>query len=380
MIASGNLSRIVAVLSSATTFTAVFGTLGTGTTDEQLVRLRRQFKYLVKLVHPDLVQEADKSAATEAFKLLHRLHEQAVEAVRRGTYATSFSTSGTTSPSTPTPFIIRSGAGTYRLEPDACWVGDFSHSYRGLHLESGGNCVVKIAKHPTSNARLEREAAILDRFHGAKAVSVLRRLGPFIPHPRETFLVAGGDGRRFRALAIAETPGYRSVTDILKAFPSGLDPRDAAWIARRTLGQALTARLAGVIHGAIVPDHILVHPVTHDPLYLGWLHAVEPGQRIRIIIDCWRGYYPPEVWDKQTPDHRTDLYMAGKTMIALFNGDPQRNTLPRSLPTPIIDVITSCVASSPSRRPSDGRAVLDGLTRAIRDAWGRAYRRLDMPT
>ena len=95
------------------------------------------------------------------------------------------------------------------------------------------------------------------------------------------------------------------------------------------------------------------------------------------MLDRWRDWYPPEVLGKKIPDHRTDLFMAAKTMIQLLGGDAKHNTFLSSVPEKMQRILLQCVQDSPARRPSDGRYVLDEFTRVITDLWGRAYRRLD---
>jgi hypothetical protein len=169
------------------------------------------------------------------------------------------------------------------------------------------------------------------------------------------------------------------LTDIIAAYPGGLDPRDAAWICRRVLAQTLAAAMAGVVHGALTPDHVLVHPLSHEPRHIGWAHALESGGRLARIVTRWRDWYPPEVFDKQTLDHRSDLYMAGKTMLRLFGGDPARNTLPPSVPAELARVVLRCVREARVERPRDGRPVLEAFTRVVRNLWGTVYRPLALP-
>lgn len=385
MVLSVNLEQIVAVLHNATTFIAVFGPLPTGDSAAQHAALKRQYRHLVKFVHPDHVPVGDKKVAEQAFHRLRTLYAAAQVAIDTGTYGQSFAPdSAPRGPaSTPSPLVVQSPLGLYALDATPRWVGDYSALYRAKSLPAEIPVIVKISGDPKLNGKLEWEARLLRRFGDPKATRELLNIGKFVPELLDTFLLPGHGGRQYRANVTRAVDGYLSLTDILRAFPSGLDPRDAAWICRRILGQTLAAAMVGVVHGAIVPDHVLVHPITHDPFQLGWVHALEDpvsnDSRFTSIIGRWRDYYPPEVLNKCTPDHRTDLYMAGKTMIAVLGGDVQHNTLPTTVPEQLARVVLPCVALSPSRRPSDGRVVLDDFTRVITDLWGRSYRPFNMP-
>lgn len=379
MVTATDVQCIRDQLASATTFTAVFGPLAPGGVSEQRSALRRSFGYLVKLVHPDMVPASQEKVASETFQLLDRLRHQADTAIQSGTYDQPFS-GNTPSPNGhdgDTGFtILQSASETYRLVSTPTWTGDFSALYRAEALTGKQPVIVKIAAQPKDNARLEWEALVLSRFNGPKAKSTLRKVSVFVPHLLDTFMVAGESGKRYRANVTTFHPGLVSLTEIRNAFPSGLDPRDAAWIFRRVLGQTSAAAMADVVHGAIVPDHVLVEPIKHEPLHIGWSTAVEPGKRITTVVNRWRPFYPPEVFRKEPVDHRADLFMAGQTMIYLLGGDVKSRKLPAGLPVPVASIIRSCIAEDPARRPKDGRVVLDEFTQAIREAWGRTYRPL----
>jgi len=80
------------------------------------------------------------------------------------------------------------------------------------------------------------------------------------------------EGRRVNVLPYYA--GYRSVEEIDNYFRGELPVGHAAWIARRLLAFPLNAALAGLRHQAIDFGHLLVHPITHEPIYLGWGEAV----------------------------------------------------------------------------------------------------------
>jgi hypothetical protein len=174
-----------------------------------------------------------------------------------------------------------------------------------------------------------------------------------------------------------------SLSAIHDAYPGGLDPKDAAWIWRRLIAQALAGQVLGVVHGAIVPDHVLVHPGTHEPLHLGWVHSVEQPEerqaRLTTVIDRWRDWYPKEVFAREIPTLQTDLYMVGKTMLYLAGGNMAQNQLPRHYPTVMKDVVAQLIVADARSRPRDGHALLRTFTHSIRALWGTTFRPLTLP-
>lgn len=371
------IERVARQLQSATTFAAVFGVLPDGSLDTKRRALRTQFAYLARIVHPDHAPRGSEKLAAEVFHTLTRVRDNADAALAAGTYAQSFVSAVPINDGV----TLRSNQSVYTLSPTLFREGDFSSVYHA-HSSGGvsGDVIVKIASSPTYNVYLEKEAQLLREFYNNRRVD-LAPIRTAVPELLDTFLVDGDKGTRFRVNVLRSVGNYVSVADIIEAYPHGLEPMDAAWVGRRVIAQTLAASMVGVVHGAIVPDHVLVEPVKREPLHLGWTHAVDPSkhERLRLVIDRWHDWYPPEVWEKKVPTHQTDVYMAAKTILALMGGDTKRNTFPVAVPKPIAAVLLRCLETSPSRRPQDGRAVLDEFTRAIRNEWGVVYRPLVLP-
>lgn len=358
----------------------VFGPLTGVSLSDKKSALRKQFAYLARTVHPDHVPRVHADLAAEAFRLLNELRAGAEAALEAGTYDKPLS--GKSAHDTAHGHELTSPAGVYRIPDDPIYRGDFSALFRGKRLGSDPTPVlVKIAFEPALNQWLEREALVLRRF--ADGAHPAHKVCAYVPEILDTFVVQGERGARHRANVLRFVQDFVSLADVIKAYPRGLDPQDVAWIYRRVIGQALAAELLGVVHGAITPAHVLVNPFTHEPRHIGWAHAIEKpwdtGARVTHVIDEYREYYPPEVFDKKPPTAQTDIYMAGKTAISLLGGNVRKNTLPSSVPDSIARVILRAVEENPARRPQDGMRYLDEFTRVVRETWGRKYRPLSMP-
>ena len=95
-------------------------------------------------------------------------------------------------------------------------------------------------------------------------------------------------GVRRHANLIGALGGFRSLAEVRSAFPAGLDPRDAAWMWRRLLVAIGAAHRAGVIHGAVLPEHVLIHPAEHGLVLVDWCYSVSgparrgPGHRAAL--------------------------------------------------------------------------------------------------
>ncbi len=372
------IREVATQLSGATSFIAIFGTLPTGDKTVQKAYLRKQFGFLARIVHPDQSPPEYKREAADAFRELNALRHAAEEAIMRGAYDSPIA-KATADPFESDVFELASAGATYRLRNAPYREGDLSILYRGSATGSAtGPVIAKVAREPAMNSQLEQEAILVRRAGEAPAGTPLAGISRFLPRLIDTMLVDGEKNTRFRANVFRFDSDLVSVADIMRAYPKGLEPVQAAWVARRIIAQTLAASMLCVVHGAITPDHVLVNPFTHDPVHIGWAHAIAKG-RITLVSDRWRDIYPPEVFLKKDADHRTDIYMAAATIVRLLGGSAERKELPASVPIEISKLVLRCLEESPVRRPQDGLQLLDEFTSVIRKQWGRAYRPLVMP-
>ncbi len=373
-----DIEAVSLVLRTATTFEAIFGAVPGVDVLERKRELRKSFSYLARQVHPDVAPAHAAALAGEVFQRLNELWKSAEAALDNGVYATPFRVGAAPTASRAAVNdggILQSASATYRLEHTPYHSGDFSVLYRATQITgASGPVLIKLSADPTFNPLFDHELMILKRFEK------FPKLLPYLPPIRDAFSVVDG-GRRYRAIVMTPYDGMLSLADIRTRLSRSLEPNEVAWVGRRVIAQAIAARMIHAIHGAITPDHVLVHPITREPQHIGWLHAVDrdSGDRITMMIDRWKDWYPPEVIDKKSPSHHTDLFMVGKTLIWLLGGDTQRNTVPRSTPAAMADCIIRCVNEDSQKRPTDGRDLLDEFTRIVRTEWKREYRPMVVP-
>lgn len=367
---------IVKQMARATSFQDVFGKLS-GDHFSRRRQLRKQFAYLAQTIHPDHVDEVHRTEAAVAFQKLTELRSKADEAIGQNAYEKPFTS---VAPASTHTVEISSKSRSYLLDGHAFKEGDFSVLYRGTCAE--GEIIAKIAREPSDNAWLEREAQILLKMKTPDPRDPEHPLKPYMPQLLESFFVKEG-GRQFRVNIMRHVPDMVSVADIIEAFPNGLEPPQAAWVSRRVIAQAIAADMLGLVHGALTPDHTLVDPYKHEPLHIGWAHALSDPRatkaRITHVVDRWRDIYAPEVFDKKTPDHRTDIYMAGATLVRLLGGDVHKHSLPKAVPDAMAAVTLRAIEKSPAKRFQTGAEFLEEYTRTVRGIWGRVYRPLAMP-
>jgi hypothetical protein len=294
---------------------------------------RRRYRRLALLVHPDRVDAARRERATEVFARLAALWCR-----RDGA------------------FTITRGRVAYRCGP-------LAHAGEIANLYPVGDAFVKIPRRPTDNDLLEREALALQRL----AAEGDPRFLPYVPRLVDTFRhVDAADGARRQVNVIAAEGGLRSLVEVRAAYPDGVDPRDAAWMWRRLLVGLGFAHRAGVVHGAVLPEHVLIQPAGHGVVLVDWCYSSVDGSAVPAVVAHRRSWYPAEVLDRSAPGPGTDLAMAARCMTYLMGA---------RIPRRLREFALGCRAPALRQRPDDGWRLLRELDLVLERLYGaRTFR------
>lgn len=148
------------------------------------------------------------------------------------------------------------------------------------------------------------------------------RFIPYLPKP----LKYGDDVLVFR-----KDEGFVTLEDVITAYPDGLDPRDMAWMYRRLLVALGFAHQGGYVHGAVLPQNVLIHPEMHGLILVGWCHATtwDPADAPNELMSTYPGYANWYGSKKATP--HLDIQMAALIGLELVANDLE--PLPREYKT-----------------------------------------------
>jgi serine/threonine protein kinase len=260
----------------------------------------------------------------------------------------------------------RDGSGTLVAEGD---IANLYEDARGL---------LKITRDPADNDLIDREFAALTQLRARGDA----RFVPYIPR------LTGSERQRdpatgtVRGASILDRlDGFVSLAAVRRAYPGGLDPRDAAWIWRRLLVALGFAHRAGVIHGAVLPPHVMIHPAEHGLVLVDWCYSVcTRGDRIPAIVARYRDWYPPEVLARQAPGPGTDIYLATRCMTDLVASPPGRGSAQTPERRRLGMFAGGCALPQPSRRPQDAWRLLGELDDLLERLYGpRRFRPFAMP-
>jgi hypothetical protein len=246
---------------------------------------------------------------------------------------------------------IRSSRGVYSTAVLA-FEGDLAN----LYTVPEGH--LKLVRDPACNDLMAREATALRRI----AEQGDPRYLPYVPRLVDSFRHQDGPVRRRGNVLATTAKGLHSLAEVAERRPDGLDPRDAAWMWRRLLVALGLAHRAGVVHGAVLPEHVLIEPGDHGVVLVDWCYSTtEPGDRVPAIVPHRRDHYPAEVLDRETPGPYTDLAMAARLMTDLMGG---------RAPQALRRFADGCRLSSPRQRPDDAWKLLGELDDLLHRLYG----------
>ena len=341
-----SLEEIDSLLATATAPEVIFGELGA----DPLRALKARYHQLIAVAHPD--RNRGRSAlANQACVALQSWYAAAQASLAAGTYGV-------------TPIIdITTATGRY-LGSSAPLMGDLCELYPA---SCGGDAVLlKVVRQPRDNDLLEAEAAalqLLDReLQG-------QRLRAHFPRLVESTLLHDARARRRINVLVAET-GYVSLAEVLRAHPDGIAPQDAAWMFNRLLAALGATHAAGLVHGAVVPEHVLIRPADHNGLLVDWCYSVPRGAVVKALSPANREAYPPEITAKLPAVPATDIYMAARCMARLLGGDAHTGSVPERVPAPIRRLLAACLLPSPHRRSASAWQLFDDFREILHELYG----------
>jgi serine/threonine protein kinase len=328
------------------------------------------------------------------------------------------------------PSIVENGKRKYNITSQLATEGDVAFFYPATYSNGLGESdalVLKIARDRRDNDLLANEASILNFLYPYKQKE--EKLFAYLPRLIDSFIMRREGPFVNVFLRIDE---HVSFEDIIAAYPKGIDFRDMVWMYKRLLVAIGFAHSKGIIHGAVLPSHVLIHPTGHGAKLLGWSYALnfasladaakkkadpkpaadppkkglgvwdllranlysetpvvppDPGSPpdpnrmyIKAMSVNYEKFYAPEILLKQTPTPATDIYMAAKSAVALLGGDVETNQVPDTVPVQIKAFLSSSLIQAQSKRPQDAWDLHEDFDKLLLNLVGKPeYRPFSMP-
>jgi hypothetical protein len=166
--------------------------------------------------------------------------------------------------------------------------------------------------------------------------------------------------------------GFRhTFVDVMKAYPHGIAPRASIWIWRRILEALTFIHASGLVHGAVLPSHLLIEENEHGVHLVSYGYTGHPGEQLRSISIGFESFYPTLRQSSRKLTIASDLAMSARCIAALLGGDPEKASLPPEVPAPLARVVQRVALLDPASRAGDEAwSIREELGEVAEDVYG----------
>ena len=296
--------------------------------------IKTDYRVLASLLHPDV--NKNSPASVFAFQNLTKWYTAVQKKIADNTYGNKLLAT------------ITSKKAVYEIH-DIVGKDDICDIYSSTN-EKVEEVIVKILRSPANRDLMlneRRNLSYLQSESPSKGLKVMAHISTLI----DSF-EAQVSGKKTQISVMASTKGLHTLTKVRERYPDGVDMRTAAWIWNRMLGSFIAVHQAGLVHGAVIPDHFLICPEDHNGVLVDWYYSVKEGQKVKAISAKWKSFYPTEILNKAEVGFSSDIYMSAMCVIYMLGGNPETREIPKTVPTAIQGLIRYCLLGK-KQRPQD---------------------------
>jgi len=168
-----------------------------------------------------------------------------------------------------------------------------------------------------------------------------------------------------RASVFRRASGFRHTFEAVKrVYPQGVPPRASIWMWRRILEVLSFLHASGMVHGAVLPPHLLIQENEHGVRLVSYGVAGRMGEKLRRVSAGCEAFYPAPAQSLKTLTPQLDLAMSARCIAAVLGGDPADASVPAAVPKPLAEIIQRIARLDPVHGATEG-------TWALREELGR---------
>ena len=208
--------------------------------------------------------------------------------------------------------------------------------------------VVKILRNMVDADLLDREQGNLRALEASNAsgsTHFAQLLPQRVDHGTARLGATGRDGERHVAVFRWRSGFIHTFEDVFEAHPNGVAPETAIWMYKRLLELLGWVHASGLVHGAVLPAHMLVHARDHGVMLVGWSCATTPGKALVATSKDARAYYADSAWNGSKVDPATDLAMGARVILRALGGEVDQ--APASVPSPLARLLETQAREAP---------------------------------
>ena len=232
--------------------------------------------------------------------------------------------------------------------------------------------VLKMLRAPEDADLLRREQRALKRLEASEAQGApfFRTLLPQRVRHGAATLVSPRRGAGPLTSVFRWRSGFtHTLEDARAAYPAGVDPRAAVWMWKRLLELLGWVHRSGWVHGAVLPDHALLHARDHGVVLVGW-SAATWAEGAPEALPCFsrarEAFYPKALRDGVACAPAHDLVMSARVIAHVLGGGPE--AVPAKVPAPVGALVRRCAAGD--LPTEDAWALKDAVAAAAKQVWG----------
>lgn len=218
--------------------------------------------------------------------------------------------------------------------------GDLSDVYAGQRARWPTElAIVKLLRDRNDRARFDNEWNVLQGLQrsDAQGSQTFTRL---LPQPILHGDVSAGSFAGQRVSIFRWANGfYHTFEEVHQAYPQGIPPRASIWIWRRILEVLSFIHNSGIVHGAILPAHLLVQENEHGVRLVGYGAAGRQGETLHVLSQRYQAIYLESIKSRPILTTQLDLSMSARCMIAMLGGDLGTGSLPKAVPSRLARLI-----------------------------------------
>ena len=250
--------------------------------------------------------------------------------------------------------------------------GDISDVYIGKRARWPTEiAILKILREPQDVNLFDNEWETLKALQQSKAPGA-DTFTMLIPEPIIHGDITTGSfaGRRV-SIFRWESGFHHTFNEVIQAYPQGIPPRASIWIWRRILEILSFIHTSGMAHGAVLPSHLLIQENEHGVRLVGYSFAGQLGNKLRTTSWGYKSFYPQPTRSFSTLTAQLDIAMSARCMVSILGGNPETASLPKTVPTPLADIIQRIALSKPTSTASkDAWIIREELGEVAKEIFG----------
>lgn len=268
--------------------------------------IKREYRNMAKVCHPDLVSDEYKDLACKTTSLLNKFYDLANKKIRTGIYGVKDKKEIYKLSDVLFSFEHRSKK--YDIYSLYC-EEDISIIYEGLC--DGELIKLKIVNDFCDNDLLEEEYKILKEFD---------HLG--IPKVVSKLKING------RVALIFKDDFGLSIDEVYREY-GFINEEHVAWILERLLSLVGFLHSNKIVHGNIKSDNVFIDVENHNVKIIDYSFCIRDANKDNSKYKIINESYSPSYVDKSSKvNTNVDIYAIGKVAILLLGGDINRNAMP----------------------------------------------------